>query len=58
MKTKPIKMNFPPTVVRDHVRNWVKQAKGKEDKIGKAMLDDIQTMVDLACENMTPIKTN
>lgn len=47
---EPIKMNFPPQVVVQYVKNWAEQNKKAEQNGPKelAMLDDIVTMVEVA----------
>lgn len=47
---EPIKMNFPPKVVVQYVKNWAEQNKKAEQNGPKelAMLEDIVTMVKVA----------
>lgn len=47
---EPIKMNFPPQVVVQYVKNWAEQNKKAKQNGPKelAMLDDIVTMVEIA----------
>ena len=59
MKTKPIKMSFPPKFVADYVHKWAKKAKSEAaNDAEKAILDDIVTMVDVALSNMQPVNAN
>ena len=55
-KTTEVKMNYPPSVVVQYVKNWAEQNRTAEQNGPReiAMLDDIVRMIEIAASCMKP----
>lgn len=55
-KTTEVKMNYPPSVVVQYVKNWAEQNRKAEQNGPReiAMLDDIVRMIEIAASCMKP----